>query len=142
PRNDGQLPAAEVAVRSAGRSGASVRAIRRAACGVCARIGDTTIVDSSITPTITVLQQPRIEWKREQILQPMTTLLASQVGENHFEIAADLPEDLAARAARRRRRVRIGDDGNPTELSMSFRERLEHRHTLGAYRQAIRRVLD
>src|SRR5262245_58217566 len=72
----------------------------------------------------------------------MTTLLASQVGENHFEIAAELPEDLAARAARRRRRVRIGDDGNPTELSMSFRERLEHRHTLGAYRQAVRRVLD
>ncbi len=52
------------------------------------------------------LQQPRVERQRQQIAQLVAAGLAAQVREDHFDVAAELPEDLAARAARRRRRLR------------------------------------
>src|SRR5260221_13331559 len=68
--------------------------------------------------------------------------LAGQVGEVDVEIAAELPEDLAARAARRRRLLGIGDDGDAREDVMALGERLEHRDALRANRQAVGGVLD
>ena len=55
---------------------------------------------------------------------------------------AELPEDLAAGAAGRRRRCGVGDDGDARELAMPFGERLEHRDALGADGQAVGGVLD
>src|SRR5689334_7217790 len=76
------------------------------------------------------------------MLQLMTSSLGGEVREVDVEVAAELPEDLAARAARRRRRFRVGDDGDAREDVMAFRQRLEHRDALGANRQTVGRVLD
>src|SRR5438034_5302548 len=51
-------------------------------------------------------------------LFPYTTLFRS-------EVAAELPEDLPARAARRRRRFGVGDDRDAREHAVTFRQRLE-----------------
>ena len=65
-----------------------------------------------------------------------------EVRELNLEVAAELPEDLAARAARRRRRFRVGDDRDAREHAVPLGDRLEHRDTLGADCQAVRGVLD
>ena len=78
----------------------------------------------------------------EEIAQLVATRLAREVRENHFEVAAELPEDLAAGAAGRRRSLGIGHDRHAPELAMSFGQRLEHRHALGADRQPVGGVLD
>ena len=65
-----------------------------------------------------------------------------QVGEQDFEVAAELPQDLAAGAARRRRRLGVGDDREAREGAVPFGERLEHRDPLGADGQAVGGVLD
>ena len=59
-----------------------------------------------------------------------------------LEVAAELPENLTAGAARRRRRFGVGDDRDAREDAVAFRQRLEHRDALGADRQAVGRVLD
>ena len=72
----------------------------------------------------------------------MTSSLAAEVGENHLEVAAELPQNLTTGATGRRRRVSVGDDDDASKPAMAFRKRLEHRHALGANRQPVRRVLD
>src|SRR5581483_12358101 len=72
----------------------------------------------------------------------MASLFFLQVRELDLEVAAELPQDLPARAARRRRRLGVGDDGDARERALPFGERLEHRDALGAHRQPVRRVLD
>src|SRR5437762_2427720 len=47
------------------------------------------------------LQQSRVERQRQQLFQCRGSRLLGEVGEDDFEVAAELPEDLAARAARR-----------------------------------------
>src|SRR5213079_1033884 len=49
---------------------------------------------------------------------------------------------LAARTAWRSERRGVGDDRDTRERAMSFRNRLEHRDSLCANRQPVRRVLD
>ena len=44
-----------------------------------------------------------------------------QVGEDDIDVAAVLPEQLAARAARRRRRLGVGDDGDAGEARCARR---------------------
>src|SRR5476651_2221303 len=72
----------------------------------------------------------------------MAPFFLDEVRELNLEVAAELPEDLAARAARRRRRSRVGDDRDAREHAVPLGDRLEHRDALGADRQAVRRVLD
>src|SRR5262245_3905318 len=55
-------------------------------------------------------EKPCIEWQRKQIAQSMRTLVLAEVRENHFEIAAEFPQNLTAGATRRRRVVSVGDD--------------------------------
>src|SRR5216110_216363 len=90
----------------------------------------------------TILKQACVKWQREERLQTMRGLLSREVGQHDVEIAAELPQDLAARAARRRERRRVGDNRDAREGAMSFGESLEHRHALRANRQSVRRVLD
>src|ERR1700686_3177127 len=62
---------------------------------------------------------------------------AIQVREDHFRVAAEFPQDLAARGAGRRERFGIRDDGDGVESGFAFGNRLEDRDPLGAQRQAI-----
>ena len=68
--------------------------------------------------------------------------MASQVGQHDLDVAGELPENLTARAARRRRRLGVGHDRNAAKAAMALGERLEHRDALGAHRQAVGGVLD
>ena len=86
--------------------------------------------------------EPRVERQRQQVAQPVAPLLGAQVREDHLEVAAELPQDLAARAARRRRVGGVGHHGDAPEAAVALGERLEHRHALGADGQAVGGVLD
>ena len=87
-------------------------------------------------------EETRIEWQRQQIFELMPAGLATQIGEDDFEVAAELPQDLPARAARWRRRNGVRDDRYAPEFAMPFGERLEHRDAFSADREAVSRVLD
>src|SRR5438477_454788 len=65
-----------------------------------------------------------------------------EVGELHVAVAAELPQDLAAGAARWRGRLRVGDDGDARELAMPLGKGLEHGHPFGAHAEAVGGVLD
>src|SRR5437764_1266007 len=65
-----------------------------------------------------------------------------EIRELDFQVAAELPQDLATRAAGRRRRAGVGHDGDACEHPVALRERLEHGDALSADRQAIGGVLD
>ena len=88
------------------------------------------------------LEEPRVEWKREQFSQTVRTGLTPKIGQQHLEVAAEFPQDLAARAARRRRRLGIGHNRDAAEPAVSLGERLEHGDALGAHRQPVSGVLD
>src|SRR5262245_14314053 len=72
----------------------------------------------------------------------MPSRLAAEIGEDDLEIAAELPQDLTARAARWCRCVGIGNHSDAAELPMALGDRLEHRDALGTDRQSVGRVLD
>jgi len=65
-----------------------------------------------------------------------------QIGEDDLEVAAEFPQDLAARAARRSGGFGIGDDGDAREAAVAFRQRFEHGDALGADRQTIGGIFD
>src|SRR5262249_9723374 len=73
-----------------------------------------------------------VEGQGQQILELMPPLELREVRELDLEVAAELPQDLAARTAGRRRRLGVGDNRDPGEDAMAFRERLEHGDALGA----------
>src|SRR5258708_7357891 len=62
---------------------------------------------------------------------------AIQVCEDYFRVAAEFPQDLAARPARRRERDGIRDDGYGVESAFALGNRFEDRDALGAQRQAV-----
>src|SRR5260370_38230573 len=89
----------------------------------------------------TILEQPCVKWQRQERLQTMRGLLSSEIGEGDVEIAAELPQNLGARPARRREWRRIRDDRDAREGAMSFGEGLEHGHALWPNRQHLRPIL-
>jgi hypothetical protein len=72
----------------------------------------------------------------------VVTCHAVKIRENHLEVAAELPHDLPAGAAWRRRLLGVGDDRDSSEGTVTFRESLEDGYALGAERQPVGRVLD
>src|SRR3954451_5789404 len=88
------------------------------------------------------LEQPRVEWDWEQFSQTVRARLTSKIRQQHFEVTAEFPENLAAGTARRRRLVRIGHNRDATELRVPVGQRLEHRDAFGTDRQAVCRILD
>src|SRR5690242_10981444 len=72
----------------------------------------------------------------------MARVKTPRAAEHDLEIPGELPENLTARAARRRRHARIGHDGDPSKTAMPFRQCLEDRDAFSAERQAERGVLD
>src|SRR5580700_3434112 len=84
-------------------------------------------------------QQARVEGQRQQILEVIGSRGCLQIRELDFQVAAEFPENLPARAAGRRRIPGISNDRDPRERPMAFRERLEHGDAFGADRESVGR---
>lgn len=65
-----------------------------------------------------------------------------QIGEDHLDVAGELPQNLPARSAGWRWRARVGHDGDAPEGAVSVGERLEDRDALGAHGETIGGILD
>src|SRR5215210_132491 len=78
----------------------------------------------------------------EQLLHLERLGVAAQVGEDDRDVAAELPDDLAARAARRRQTLGVHDDAEALELALALRERLPDGDALGADGLLVGRALD
>src|SRR5215471_7415332 len=63
--------------------------------------------------------------------------LAARIAQNDFDIATELPEDLAACATGRREIVGFGGDGDAPKFSGSLGDGLEYRDPLRAQGQPI-----
>src|SRR5215472_5963855 len=68
--------------------------------------------------------------------------LPARVDQDDLDVAAELPQDLAAGAAGRGQRVRVGSDGDAAELTDAFADGLENGDALGADGEAVGRVFD
>jgi hypothetical protein len=65
-----------------------------------------------------------------------------KIRQNNFDISAKFPQNLTAGSAWRREMAAIGGDGHAPEFARAFGDGFEHRNTLSAYRQSVRRVFD
>src|SRR5260370_757926 len=83
-----------------------------------------------------------IKWQRQQVGQAIDAFHFLEVGEDDFEIAAELPENLPARTAWRRRVFRVRDDRDAREFPFAFGNRFDESDALGTDRQAVGRILD
>src|SRR2546422_5567272 len=66
---------------------------------------------------------------------------APEVGGNYFDVARELPEQLAAGTAGGRRTLAVSHDGYGHEFPLSFGDRFPQRDSLRADRQPVSRVL-
>src|SRR6185503_4264717 len=87
-------------------------------------------------------QQSSVERKRKQRAELVLSLDLSEICHHDGDVEAVLPEQLTAGTAGRSRFGRVGDNGDGDERPVAVGERLQQCHALGAYRQAVRRVLD
>src|SRR4029077_2676805 len=76
----------------------------------------------------------RIERFRKQIAHLERFRFALQVSQNHGDIAAKLPDQLAACAARRRQCVCVGNDGDGVKVAFAFAHGFEDGDSLRADR--------
>src|ERR1700736_3585199 len=88
------------------------------------------------------LQKRRIEGPWEQIFQVEFFGLAARIHQRELHIAAKLPQNLTAGAARRRQSFRIRRDGDPREFPSSLRDCFKNSVSFGAEGQAIGGVFD
>src|ERR1051325_3435120 len=79
---------------------------------------------------------------REKLGELVLDGLPGEVGESDVDVAAVLPHQLPAGAARSRRLFRLRDDTDRGEAPLARRERREQRDALSADREAIRAVLN
>ena len=88
-------------------------------------------------------KQPPVERQRQQRREAVAWPVGrAQVAEDDLEVAAVFPQQLPAGSARRRRRLGVGDHGDPGEDGVALRQRLDERDALGAERQPVGGVLD
>src|SRR5579859_5818227 len=79
----------------------------------------------------------RIERFRKKVAHPQCFDSALQICQDHGDIAAKLPDQLAACTAGRRERIRVRDDSDSVKTALAFAHGFENRDTLGADSQAI-----
>src|SRR4051794_1876002 len=102
----------------------------------------TTSPCQSIVGSMLLSQQSPVERQRQERRQPHPGGWPVQVPKNDIDVAAILPEELTARAARRRGRVGVGDDGDAGEDGLTVGERLDERNPFGTQGQSVGSVLD
>jgi hypothetical protein len=74
------------------------------------------------------------KWFWKQMCETMGHGFASQVRQDNLEVSAEVPQKLAACAARSRQFLRVGDNHDPDEGICSFRQRLEQGYAFRANR--------
>jgi len=87
-------------------------------------------------------QKSNVERAREKFLSLKSFGFAVQIRQNYFDVAAKFPDNLPARAARRRQIIGVGDDADSFKFARAFRNGFENRHALGAHRQTVGSVFD
>jgi hypothetical protein len=75
--------------------------------------------------TRTLVQERIIERPREELCEPERLCLAVKVNEYDFDVAAELPQYLAASAARWRKGVSVRGNGNPAKPPGAFGDTFE-----------------
>ena len=90
----------------------------------------------------TALQKRCIERSRKNFLETYGFLFATEIRKSKLHVSTELPQYLTTGATRRRQSIRIRNYGNPLRFQAAFRDRFENRHSFGAHRESIRRVLD
>src|SRR5690348_5626987 len=91
-------------------------------------------------PDISQVRGIKGAWKKVQ--RAFALGFAFEIRENHGNIAAKFPDDLAARATGRRERVGIGDDGDGFEIVLALGDGFENGDAFGAEREAVAGVFD
>src|SRR5260370_20580478 len=84
----------------------------------------------------------RIEGFRKQSLHLDCFRLAFEIRQNHGNVAAKFPNQLAARATGRSKSIGIRYHGNGVEAALTFADGFEDGDPLGANGKAVRGVLD
>src|ERR1035437_8695927 len=82
-----------------------------------------------------------IEWLWEQLFQVVRFGFAARVHQHDLDIAAELPQNLTARAAGRRQAISIGRHGHTAELADALGNGFEHGHALGAHGEPVGGIL-
>src|SRR5579875_2723789 len=88
------------------------------------------------------LQMRGVEGTRKEIERALAFGLAGEIRKNHGNVAAKFPDNLAASAAGRRERIRIGDHGDGFEILLALGNGFENRDALGADGEAVAGVFD
>ena len=83
------------------------------------------------------LQKRGVERPREKLFDGQRLALAGEIFEYQFCVAAKLPQNLAASAARRGQDGSVGHHRDAPQLAGPFRDRLKDSHALGAQGEAI-----
>src|SRR3954469_25638263 len=92
--------------------------------------------------TLTSFKKSGVEGARQEFAHFRHLHVAREVRQNDCRVAAELPNDLPARPARRSQRGRVDDDRQALETPLAFREGLPDGDALGTHRQAVTRALD
>src|SRR5579864_4318859 len=87
-------------------------------------------------------QVGRIKRLRKKIAHLKRLRFAFQICQNHGNIAAKFPDQLAASAAWRRKRVCISYHGDGVKVTLAFAHGFENCNALGANRQSVGGVFD
>src|SRR5579859_1110988 len=82
-------------------------------------------------------QVGRIERFRKKVAHPQCFDFALQICQDHGDVAAKFPDQLAACTAGRRERIRVRDDSDGVKTALAFAHGFENRDTLGADSQSV-----
>ena len=79
---------------------------------------------------------------RKQLPETKGLGVTGQVRQDDLEISTKIPQELAARAARRREFSRVGNDNDAYEVGGSFGKRLEQGNPFRTNRQTVAGALN
>ena len=84
----------------------------------------------------------RVKRFREKDLHLDDFHFALEIGEDHGNVAAEFPDELAAGAARGSESIGVSDDGNGVEAALAFADGFENGDAFGANGEAVGGIFD
>jgi hypothetical protein len=82
------------------------------------------------------------KWLWKQVYETKGFGFTSQIREDNLKVPTEIPQKLAACAARSRQLIRVGDNNDPDEGVCPFRKCLEQGNAFRANRQTITGTLN